>query len=55
MTGVIRTSSSGSFSPNLVVVNSSNALTSLTLSAGSYVTVNKVGAANANIVTGAWA
>jgi hypothetical protein len=55
MTGVIRTSSSGNFSPNLVVVNSSNALTSLTLSAGSYVTVNKVGAANANIVTGAWA
>jgi len=55
MTGVIRTSSSGSFSPNLVVVNNSNALTSLTLSAGSYVTVNKIGAANANIVTGAWA
>jgi hypothetical protein len=55
MKGIIRTSSSGTFTPNLVVANSSNALASLTLSAGSYVTVNKIGAANANIVTGAWA
>lgn len=52
--GIIRTSSSGSFTPNIVVTNSSNALSSLTLSAGAYVTVNKVGAADANITTGAW-
>jgi hypothetical protein len=54
MKGVIRTSSSGTFTPNLVVVNGTNALSSLTLSAGSYATVNKVGAANANIITGDW-
>lgn len=53
--GIIRTSSSGSFTPNIVIANSTNALSSLTLSAGAYVTVNKVGAANANISTGAWA
>jgi hypothetical protein len=52
--GIIRTSSSGAFTPNIVIANASNALSSLTLSAGAYVTVNKVGAANANIVTGAW-
>lgn len=52
--GIIRTSSSGSFTPNIVVTNSTNALSSLTLSAGAYVTVNKIGAANANISTGAW-
>lgn len=53
--GIIRTSSSsGSFTPNIVITNNSSALTSLTLSAGAYVTVNKVGAANANISTGAW-
>jgi hypothetical protein len=54
MNGIVRTSSSGTFTPNLVVVNGTNALSSLTLSAGSYATVNKVGAANANIITGDW-
>jgi hypothetical protein len=54
MKGIVRTSSSGTFTPNLVVVNGTNALSSLTLSAGSYATVNKVGAANANIITGDW-
>ena len=53
--GIIRTSSSGNFTPNIVIANSSNALASLTLSAGAYATVNKIGAANANITTGSWA
>ena len=53
--GIIRTSSSGNFTPNIVIANSSNDLASLTLSAGAYATVNKIGAANANITTGSWA
>jgi hypothetical protein len=56
MRGTIRTSSTaGSFIPNLVLANSGGIPSSLVLSAGSYATVNKVGAANANIVTGQWA
>jgi hypothetical protein len=55
MRGIIRTSSTeGDFTPNFVLANSGGVPTSIVLSAGSYVTVNKIGASNANIVTGAW-
>lgn len=56
MKGIVRTSSTASvFTPNIVITNSSNALSALTLLAGSYVSVSKIGASNANISTGAWA
>jgi hypothetical protein len=53
--GIVRTSSTASsFTPNVIITNNTNALTSLTVLAGSYASVSKIGAANANIVTGAW-
>ena len=56
MRGTIRTAgSTGNFTPNIVLANSSNALSSLTLSTGAWTKVTKVGAANANISYGGWA
>jgi len=55
MRGMIRTSSSsGNFSPKIVVGNATNPLSTLLLGAGAYVTVNKIGASNADISIGGW-
>jgi len=56
MSGVIRTAAStGNFTPNISLSNSTNAPSSLSINSGAYVTVRKIGAANATLSTGAWA
>jgi hypothetical protein len=56
MKGMIRTSSSaGNFIPKIVIGNATNLLSTLIMGAGAYVTVNKIGASDADISIGGWA